>query len=145
MAKDIDDPALGHLKWYGDEDPGLWIAKVEIAPDHPIEVHVEIRKDENDEAAVLEQARHWLARVRQREPEYRAWTAGELVDGRWNTAEPMTVADIAELLCLLSVVCFPDGTAELFWDDDDRLFYSHSIGTRIGADGECVDIDGQTM
>jgi hypothetical protein len=145
MVKDIDDPVLGRLKWYGDDDPGQWIAKVEIAPDHPIEVVVELREDEDDEATGLEQARQWLARVRQREREYRVWTAGELVDGRWNTDEPMTAADIAGLLCLLSVVCFPDGTAELFWDDDDRLFYGHSIGTRFGADGECVEIDEQTM
>ena len=63
-----------------------------------------------------------------------------IVDGRWNKDEPMTAADIAGLLRLLSVVCAPNGTAELFWGDDDRLFYGHSIGTRLGASGEYVEV-----
>jgi hypothetical protein len=145
MVKDIDDAALGRLTWYGDDDPGQWIANVEIASGHAIEVIVEFREGDDDQAAVLAQARQWLARVGQREPEYREWTAGELVNGRWNMDEPMTAADIAKLLSLLSVVCFPEGTAELFWDDDDRLFYGHSIGTLLGTDGGCAGIDKWTM
>lgn len=137
MAQDIEDPALGRLKWYEHDDQ--WVAEVEFAPDHPIEVIVECHEGQ-DEAAVVDQARRWLARVRQREPEYRVWSAKHLVDGRWNQDEPMTAADIAGLLCLLSIVCAPDGTAELFWDDDDRLFYGHSIGTQLGADGQCVEV-----
>ncbi len=143
MRKDIDDPVLGRLKWHEGED--AWFAEVELAPGHLIEVAVEFREDEDDEVTMLGQARRWLARVRQREVEYRAWTAGKLVNGRWNTDEPMTTGDITELLGLLSVVCFPDGTAELFWDDDDRLVYGHGIGTLLGADGECVEIDRHAM
>ena len=139
MAKDTDDPALGRLKWYADDDQ--WVAEVALVPDHSIEVIVEFHEGEDDENAVIDQASRWLARVRQREPEYRAWSAERLVHGRWNKDEPMTAADIAGLLCLLSIVCGPDGAAELFWDDDDRLFYGHSIGTRLGPDGECVEVE----
>jgi hypothetical protein len=138
VAKDIEDRTLGQLKWYDDDDQ--WVAEVEFAPDHSIEVIVEFHEGGNDEAVVLDQARRWLARVRQRELEYRAWSAGQLVDGRWNKDELMTPADIAGLLRLLSVVCAPDGTAELFWGDDDRLFYGHSICTRLGTCGEYVEV-----
>src|SRR5262245_9638458 len=116
MAKSLDDPTLGRLKWYEGDDQ--WVAEVELAPDHPIEVFVEFYEDEDDQSVVLAQAREWLARVRRREPAYRAWSAEQLVEGRWNKEEPMTATDIAGLLCLLSIVCAPDGTAELFWDDD---------------------------
>jgi hypothetical protein len=139
VAEALDDPILGHLKWYEDDDQ--WVAEVNFAPDHPIEVIVEFHEGEDDQRVVLAQAREWLARVGRREPEYRAWSAKQLLDGRWNKDEPMTLADIVGLLCLLSIVCAPDGTAELFWDDDDRLFYGHSIGTRLGADGECVEVE----
>jgi hypothetical protein len=57
----------------------------------------------------------------------------------------MPAADIAGLLCLLSVVCYPEGTAELFWDDGDRLFFGHGIGTLLGVAGECIEIEEQTM
>jgi hypothetical protein len=136
MADALDDPTLGHLKWY--EDGHEWVAEVELRPGHPIEVIVEFHEGQDDQAVVLAQARDWLARVRRREPEYRAWSAERLVTRRWNTEEPMTAGDIAGLLSLLSIVCAPDGTAELFWDDDDRLFYSHAVVTWLGVDGDCI-------
>lgn len=139
MAGDLDDPVLGRLKWYGDRE--AWVGEVDLNPDHPIEVITEFREGEDDQAAVLAQARRWLERVCQREPEYRAWSADRLVGGRWNKHEPMTAADIAGLLCLLSIVCAPDGTAQVFWDDDDRLFYGHSIGTQLGVDGKCIKVE----
>ena len=139
MAGDLPDSVLGHLKWYGDRE--AWITEVDLNPDHPIEVVVEFNEGEDDQPTVLDQARRWLARVRQREPEYRAWSAERLVDGRWNKDEPMNAGDIAGLLRLLSIVCAPGGTADLFWGDDDRLFCGHSVGTRPGADGECVAVE----
>lgn len=138
MVKDVVDPALGRLKWYEADDH--WVAEVEFTTDHPIEVIVEYHEDEYDQAAVLDQASRWLARLRQRELEYRIWSAGRLADPRWNKDEPMTAADIEVQLHLLSIVCAPNGTAEVFWDDNDRLFYGHSIVTRLGADGECVAV-----
>ena len=138
MPDDLDDPTLGHLKWY--EGDGQWVAETDLGPDHPIEVIVEHHEGEDDQDITLAQAREWMARVRRREPEYRAWSAERLAGARWNTDEPMTADDIAGLLCLLSIVCAPDGTAQLFWDDDDRLFYGHSINTQLGSDGECVEV-----
>jgi hypothetical protein len=135
---DLDDPVLGHLKWYGDREG--WVAEVDFHPDHPIEVIIEFH-DERDQSTLLSQAHQWVARVRRREPEYRAWSAKHLSTSRWNKEEPMTVEDIQGLLCLLSIVCAPDGTAELFWDDDDALFFGHNIGTQLAINGECVAVE----
>lgn len=53
----------------------------------------------------------------------------------------MTGTDIAGLRCLLPVVCAPDGTADLFWDDGDRLFYEQRIRAWLGVKGECVEVE----
>jgi len=89
---------------------------------------------------VLAQARAWVDRVRQRASEYRAWTAARSLEGRWNLGEPMTIEDVHRLLRLLSIVCETDGSARLYWDDQDVLFGGHGFSTRLSPAGECIEL-----
>lgn len=109
MGDAASDLILGRLTW--DESMGSWVGAVELFPGHQIEVFIDFDKNCDSQEVVLSQARAWVARVQQREPEYRRWVAGQLVEGRWNTDEPMTSADIERLLRVASLVCAPDGVS----------------------------------
>lgn len=138
MEEALSDPVLGRLLW--DEEMGWWIGETELFPSQRIELFIDFDRERESREAVLSKARVWIARVRQREPEYRRWAAGQLVGGRWNLDEPMTAADIEGLLRLLSMVCASDGSAQMYWDDEDVLYYGHGFYTQLAPDGECVEV-----
>ena len=55
----------------------------------------------------------------------------------------MTAVDIEGLLRLLSLLCAPDGSAQLYWDDRDVLFGGHSFfANRVGSLRTYVSDDG---
>jgi hypothetical protein len=140
MPKDVDEPVLVHLRWNADLD--WWTGTAEVTLGHPVDVQISYLPDdsrpEETPEAVLVTAGRTLARVRRREPEYRRWSAGRLLETRWNTDEPMTVDDIDKLLRVASVLFFADGSAQIYWNDDDRLFWGNNLLTEVGPDGECV-------
>src|SRR5262245_28677575 len=98
-----------------------WVVEVSYGSHREIEVIVAFPEGTEDRDAVLTHARAWLARLRKHECEYRDWSAERLR----SRIPDKTVAEIAELLQLLSIECSPDGTARLYWDDDDQLFAGH--------------------
>src|SRR2546430_2415155 len=100
MPESINDPVLGHLDW--DERLDWWVGSIEFAPGHQIEVFV-VHDYDIEPAQEIALARQGLVRAREREAEYRRWAAAQLHGKRWNTDEPMTVEDIAELLRVASL------------------------------------------
>jgi hypothetical protein len=140
MPADTDDPVLGHIRW--DANLDWWTGSVEVVPGHPVDVQVSYvpddRRPEETPEAVLATAGRTLAHVRQREPDYRRWSAERLNGTRWNTDEPMTVDEIVALLRVASVLFFADGSAQIYWNDDDRLFWGNNLLTEVGPDGQCV-------
>jgi hypothetical protein len=109
MAGPRQHPVLGPLDW--DEQLAWWIAKVELKPDHPIELFSSGEGDPPD--AILTHVPLWLERIRSKEPQYRRWTAEQCAEGRWNSEEAMTVEDITALLRLASITFEFDGAATL--------------------------------
>jgi hypothetical protein len=136
MPESINDPLLGHLEW--DDKLYWWVGEIDLRPSHRIEVFIDYELEEGAEAEVLAKAHQGLERLRQRELDYREWTANHLIDRRWNKDEPMTVQDLVELLEVASIQFFPDGRARIYWNDDDVLFGGHNVTTNINARGECV-------
>jgi hypothetical protein len=132
----VDDPLLGHLDW--DEKLEWWVGTIEYASGHRVDVFVNHDFDAGRPADDIAAARRGLARVREREAEYRRWSGGQIHGTRWNTDEPMTPADIAELLRVASLEFRSGGGVRIFWDDQDRLFYGHNVVTEVGPDGECL-------
>ena len=132
----VDDPVLGHLDW--DEKLDWWVGTIEFAPGHRVDVFVNHDCDDGLPEDEIAAARRGLACIRERESDYRRWSADQLHGTRWNTDEPMTRAEIAELLRVASLEFQLDGGVRIFWDDQDHLFYGHNVVTDIGPDGECV-------
>jgi hypothetical protein len=145
MAQSFEDPVLGRLDW--DDQLDWWAGQVELFPNHRVELFVEPATDrivepdaEANSRFDLSRAREWVERVRRREPEYRAWSAAQLVESRWNKDDAMTAADIEELLDLATIECASDGGALLFWEDEDVLFAGHGLYTHVAADGTCLEV-----
>jgi hypothetical protein len=136
MGEALKDPVLGNLAWI--ESMQWWIGEVDVVPGNRIELFVDFDAEKDSEAVVLSQARHGLQRLREREPEYRRWTAGRLIERRWNKEEPMTVTDISELLRVASILFLQDGRARIYWDDQDVLFAGHNLTTELDIGGQCV-------
>jgi hypothetical protein len=136
MGEALHDPVFGNLVW--DESMDWWICELDLIPGCPIEVFIDFNGDEGSRAEVLSQATRGLARLRERESEYRRWTAEQLVERRWNKEEPMTVANISDLLQVASVLFLEDGRARIYWDDDDVLFFGHNVTTELDTHGRCI-------
>jgi hypothetical protein len=135
MPEPVDDPLLGHLDW--DDRLDWWGGSIEFRPGHRVDIFVEHDDDGRTEEEIA-LARRSLARIREREPEYRLWSARQLHGKRWNTEEEMTVEDIARLLELATLEFAPNGTARIFWNDQDVLFAGHNVLTELDATGQCV-------
>jgi hypothetical protein len=142
MPESLDDPVLGRLEW--DDKLDWWTGEVELAAGLRVALFVSSEEEDDEQDVVLAQARGWVARLRRFEPEYRAWSAARLVERRWNTDEPMTAADIEKLLRPASVECVEDGSALLYWDDGDRLFFGHNLFTELTPDGRCAEVRSGT-
>jgi len=141
MSGSRDDPQLGPLKW--DKEFNWWTGEVELTPGLRVGLTIEADVAAASPDAVLTMARAWIARLQDREDEYARWTAEHLLDTRWNKEKPMTLDDIIGVLELSAVECFPDGTANVLWEDDNVLFFGHGISTQLDAAGNCVKVEIQ--
>ena len=136
MVGSLQHPALGSLDW--DDQLAWWVGKVDLKPDHSAELFISGEGDPPE--AILSRVPLWLERIRSEESQYRRWTAEQVADGRWNSEEAMTVEEITALLRLASISFEFDNTATLCWDDQDRLYYGHSLFTDLDADGKCTRV-----
>ncbi len=132
----MQDPVLGSLDW--DDQLQWWIGGAKISPDHSVEIFISPGDDPQD--AVLSRVRTGLERIRSNDLEYRRWTAEQVVDDRWNSAEAMTAEEITALLQLASIDFHPDGGAGLYWNDEDRLYGGHNLITELNRDGQCTEV-----
>jgi hypothetical protein len=121
---------------------GSWCGEVELFPGHQIEVIIDFDRSHDSKATVLSQARAWVARVRRHEPEYRRWVADQVEEERRNTDEPMIADDIERLLRVATLECASDGSARVYWEDDDVLYDGLGFYTQLDAKGTCVGIHG---
>jgi hypothetical protein len=141
MPEQIDDPVLGRLTW--DADFSWWTGQVEFRPGQKVGLVAGADPQSADRAKALALAKEWLDRLREREPEYRAWVARQVLHMRRNRQQPMTTDDVAALIRVGSLETFADGTAEVCWDDDEALFGGHGILTRIDTAGVCGKVQIQ--
>jgi hypothetical protein len=132
----LDDPLLGHLEW--DQKLEWWTGSVEFTPGHAAAVFLTHDFDRGRVADEIAVARRGLGLVREREREFRRWSADQFHETRWNTDEPMTRVEIAELLRIATVEFQHDGSIRIYWDDGDQLFWGHNVFTDINPVGECV-------
>jgi hypothetical protein len=137
MPESVDDPVLGRLEWEAELD--WWVGAIDLFPGLPIDLFVVHDCQGGSPVKEIALARRGFLGVRKREPEYRRWTASQLLDKRWNQDEPMSADDIADLLRVASLEFSPDGRARIFWNDEDMLFGGHNVVTDLSAEGKCVE------
>lgn len=139
----IDDETLGTLTWNSELD--WWEGRAELSPTHSIGLSITV-EDEDAEApsqAEIDQARRLLLRLREHEPEARLVAAEELLaiyNDEWNEDEPLDEEEFMARLTLDDLSVAPDGSAELFYQDDG-LFAGHTVLVSLGADGNFEDAD----
>jgi hypothetical protein len=138
MPEPVDDPLFGPLQW--DESLDWWVGSVDFLPGLRIDVFIVHEYDGATAQEELAQARRVFGRLKERELEYRRWSAAQLLWSRWNKHEPMTVDAITELLRVATLEVSPDGSASIYWNDDDELFYGHNVVTRLAPDGSCLEV-----
>lgn len=136
MPESLQDPVLGALDW--DKQLEWWVGTVDVKSDHTVEIFISPNDDPPE--AVLNRVRSAFDHIRSYDREYRHWTAQQVVQGRWNSEEVMTVEDITSLLRLASVDFHADGGAGLYWNDEDRLYGGHNLITEIDPGGKCIEV-----
>ena len=138
----LHDDVLGTLIWNDKLD--WWEGQVELAPSHAIGLSIGVEEEEGDPSPEeIEQARRILFRLREREPEARIVAAEELLDiynDQWNEDEPLDEEEFMARLTLDDLSVAADGSAELFYRDDN-LFAGHTVLVTVGVDGNFEDAD----
>lgn len=142
-TRTIQDDLLGSLTWNGDLD--WWEGRVQLAPGHPLRLSLSVEVEDADIVPVNEiaHARRILLFLREHEPEARLVAADELLEiynAEWNEGDPLEEEEFMERLTLDDVNIAPDGSAELFYQDDD-LFAGHTVLVTVDAQGNFSDAD----
>ena len=138
----IHDDVLGTLTWNDKLD--WWEGRVELTPEHAIGLSISVEGEEGVPLGEeIEQARSILIRLREREPEARIVAAEELLDiynDQWNDDETLDEEEFMARLTLDDLSVAADGSAELFYRDDN-LFAGHTVLVTVGVDGNFEDAD----
>ena len=111
-----------------------WEGKILLESDQPFQLYVVARSEDR---RITEAARHTLERLTTLEWASRRFAAAELHEiqqSEWSEGEHVSVEDFANRLIPESVEVHESGYAELHFGDDD-LFWGHTVGVRIRADG----------
>ncbi len=139
MSESLEDSVLKSLVW--DDLLQWWSSEFDLSPNRRVEIFISPENGSPDEPSELfSWVRAGLMRIQSTDHEYRRWTAAQVIDTRWNTEEPMTVEEITDLLRLASIDFHPDGSAGLYWDDQDRLYGGHNLITELDNDGKCIEV-----
>jgi hypothetical protein len=129
----IHEEVLGRLAW--DPGRGGWSGQTELFPGQMVQLTL---FQEGELASALQAARVTLDRVGEGEPDLRRAAAAELLDihnEEWNDGPvPIGHEEFARRLELRSITFFPEGDAELAFDDGG-LFEGHTVVVTVGADG----------
>jgi hypothetical protein len=136
MVGPLEHPLLGPLDW--DDQLAWWVGKVTLKLGNPVEIFISGEGDPPE--AVLTRVPTWLERIQRAELQYRQWTAEQIINGRWNLEEDMTLEEITALLRLASISFDSDGETSLCWDDQGRLFSEHGLITDLDTTGKCTRV-----
>jgi hypothetical protein len=136
MGHDIfNDSVLGKLEW--DEWLEWWRGQIRFAPDHDITLSIH----GHDLEAILEARRDTFMYLRDHESGLRTQVAEQMLEMAedWRDEDeepdPITLESFTSRVRLESIVLYDDGSAELYYNDDD-IFAAHTIVASVNADGK---------
>jgi len=131
------DPVFGELTW--EDHLEWWTGQVEVAPGQTLQVALSTTQEGLE--TLLPKARPLFSRLWREEAELRRATAEallELYNTAWNEGPAIDGARLAACITLQAVTFYPDGSAELFYDDGDR-FAGHILLVSLDAHGTLQD------
>ena len=117
-------------------DPNLewWQGTILLESSQPFQLYVFARSEDR---RITEAARRTIERLASSEWASRQFAAAQLHEiqqSEWSEGEQVSVDEFASRLIPESVEVHESGYAELHFGDDD-LFWGHTVGVRIRADG----------
>ncbi len=128
----IHEEMLGRLTW--DPARGWWAGETELFPQQLVKIGL---YQDADLWSALKAARATLDRIGETEFDLRRAAAEELIDDyneEWNDYFlPLDEEEFSKRMRLESIVFFPDGQADLFYDDGG-LFEGETMIVAVGAD-----------
>jgi hypothetical protein len=129
----VQEEVLGRLTW--DNRFCCWSGEVDLFPGH--RVVISVSQEDTELLEALRRARGTLERIREEEVGLRHAAAEELLDlhnEEWNEGAPIDAMEFVRRMRLESIVFFPDGEADLFYQDGD-LFEGHPIVVGVTSHG----------
>jgi hypothetical protein len=129
------DAVLARLVW----TEGCAETRVELRPGVWIDLLVWYDEPDRTQAERLQCARSWLTALDAKEEAYRRWSADQMAGDNWSDP-PLTADEIFALLTVASLNVFDDGRADVYWNDQDELYWGHNVVTRLGRKGECIEV-----
>jgi hypothetical protein len=142
MQETLQDPVLGHLTFCDLNDWWESEGDFEFKPGQDAYLCIFYNPDEDVLEDVLAQARRNLERTREKEHDYRQWTAKQLVTRpQGEKVVPMTADEFAERLRVGNIYFFQEGSWRVEWADQGPSFSGGSSQpmTKLSPEGECVE------
>jgi hypothetical protein len=136
-SKTFSDPLFGTLFW--NEQVRWWEGVVTLAPGH--RVTVSFIPDSDDLDPLLAYVKPLFAAIRADDFPLRRAAAKALLDvynDEWNDDDPIEAEEFIDRILLDALVYYDDGSAELYYDDDD-LFLGHVILVRLDDRGRVTE------
>ena len=133
----FSDPLFGTLIW--NEQIQWWEGVVTLAPGH--RVTISFIPDPGELEQLLAYVKPLFAVIRADDLPLRRAAAKALLDvynDEWNEDDPIEAEEFIDRILLDALVYYGDGSAELYYDDDD-LFLGHVILVRLDDQGRVVE------
>ncbi|HZS04746.1 MAG TPA: DUF2262 domain-containing protein [Blastocatellia bacterium] len=137
MSDTVNDEQFGHLTY----DPHLdwWAGVVELPDEAGSKLYT--HTPEEGGKAITQQAREAFGiiagsfdQIRQKACDERL----EIHNESWNEGDPIDAETFKRRLTLESITLYPDGSAEIYFGDDD-MFWGHAIIVSMSEEGGFTD------
>jgi hypothetical protein len=130
----LNDPIFGPLTW--NPDSNWWEGHIQLYGLSDVEINIYV--PDEDDRIISDLSRHAFGIVSQSETLMRQKACDDLLETHnesWNDDAPIDAATFMRRIVLESIVFYDDGSAEIYFADDD-LFWGHVIIVSLSEDGE---------
>lgn len=137
MGQVINDSQFGQLNW--DSEVGFWAGNIQVIGGGQAEVYVNT-PDEIGKR-ITDQARETFRQIISSDEKLRRKACDDLLEiynSSWNDDAPLDAATFMRRMTLESMVLYPEGSAEIYYADDD-MFWGHVIIVRMAEDGQLTE------
>ena len=135
MNETINDEQFGTLTWEPERD--WWRGTLEL----PEGKQAALSLYPPEQRTITQQARDAFDIIARSDEAIRQKACDELLtihNEAWNNGEPLDAETFKRRLTLEAIILYPDGSAELYFADDD-MFWGHTVIVHRSEAGEYTD------